>query len=390
MAKHTRYGGSTAARTLACPAWHKQADSVPRPPANTAALLGTALHTIVEKCLNDTELDPYAFDGRELDGQLITVDLIDSKIWPALDAFETLMDRFDVATYEIERYYEMRHDIAGTCDFIGFSADGSTVVLADYKSGDGHMVYAENNAQGLFYAMCARAHGKLNGVTTLVIAIVQPSDRRDEVLDVWVTDMDTLDAFIHDYLDAVKTSESDCDPVAGPHCRFCPAEALCPTKKGLVQAQQSLPDVRQMQMQELGHALKLADGLESWIRAVKKMAHEQLTEGVSIPGYKLVDKRATRVWSDPEAVQQVIKNSKKIKKEDAYTHKLLSPAQLEKVCKHKKVPWATFKPYIAKLSSGTTLTTADDPRPEIVTSASAKIIAARFKDVPETETEKEK
>ena len=39
--KHLEFGGSTAARTLACPGWHALAKKLPRPPTSEAARIGT-------------------------------------------------------------------------------------------------------------------------------------------------------------------------------------------------------------------------------------------------------------------------------------------------------------------------------------------------------------
>ena len=37
MTIHLPFGGSTAARTLGCPAWHRKSENLPRKPAGAAA-----------------------------------------------------------------------------------------------------------------------------------------------------------------------------------------------------------------------------------------------------------------------------------------------------------------------------------------------------------------
>jgi len=51
LTKHVKYGGSTAARTIACPGWHAQSADLPRAPASAYAEEGTALHTVMERLL---------------------------------------------------------------------------------------------------------------------------------------------------------------------------------------------------------------------------------------------------------------------------------------------------------------------------------------------------
>jgi hypothetical protein len=46
--------------------------------------------------------------------------------------------------------------------------------------------------------------------------------------------------------------------------------------------------------------LNSADLIQDWLNAVRAYAHSQAEMGVSIPGYQLVDKRATRRWTIEE------------------------------------------------------------------------------------------
>ena len=49
--QHKEFGGSTAERTQACPAWHTLAQTVPTPPGSAAANRGTALHEVMDRLL---------------------------------------------------------------------------------------------------------------------------------------------------------------------------------------------------------------------------------------------------------------------------------------------------------------------------------------------------
>ena len=66
-------------------------------------------------------------------------------------------------------------------------------------------------------------------VEKIVIAIVQPSFRREEYLDVWETTPEALNGFTDDHGISVVIAETDgIAPVIGSWCSFCPAESTCP------------------------------------------------------------------------------------------------------------------------------------------------------------------
>lgn len=381
MSVHAKYGGSTAARTLACPAWQKLSEGIPESPASYPAQLGTALHEVLEACLRDPDCNPFDAAGTIVEGIKITTEHITTKIYPALDAFEDLMDAYDIDQYWSEEWVARAEDVAGTADYIGLSADGKTVVFADYKSGDGIIVDARENKQGLFYAMCGRSTQfakYMKNAERLVIAIIQPSDRREEYLDIWETDLATLDVFTAQHDAAVIASErGDGEPVVGSHCDWCPAEATCPAKKELVAAAEGFNPV-ELIATELSQALEIAEHIEGWVKAVRKKSHELLEQGAEIKGYKLVNKRATRVWNDTPALEDMIKLSRKLKKADAYDVKLKTPAQLEKACAANGVDFERFAPFISRVSSGTTLVGAHDKREAVLFSSTQKMLAERF------------
>lgn len=381
MSVHAKYGGSTAGRTLACPAWQTLSEGIPESPASYPAQLGTSLHEVLETCLRDPDYNPFDAVGTIVEGIKITADHITCKIYPALDSFEELMDKYDIDMYWSEEWVEHAEDVAGTADYIGLSADGKTVVFADYKSGDGVIVDARENKQGLFYAMCglSKQFAKyMEKAERLVIAIIQPTDRREEYLDIWETDFATLDVFTAQHDAAVIASDKgDGEPVVGSHCAWCPAEATCPAKKELVRLAQDLVPA-ELVAAELSQALDVADHIESWIKAVRKKSHELLEQGAEIEGYKLVNKRASRVWNDTPALEELIKLSRKLKKADAYDIKLKSPAQLEKACATHGVEFDKFATHITRVSSGTTLVSASDKREAVTFSNTHKMLAERF------------
>jgi hypothetical protein len=364
MTVHYKFGGSTASRTLNCPTWTKLSKGVPSGPESEAARLGTALHELVENSLNDVDYEPYDAVGSVMESIRITSDHVEHKVYPAVEAFEDLTDNYNVE-YLTEMTMEMNEDIGGTADYVGWGP--GVVVMGDYKSGDGHLVDAHENDQLLFYTMLLQdQHPELfDADTKVVMVIVQPSERKEQLVDIWETTTERVMQFKKDFLNAYESAKKrNTSPNSGPWCSYCPAEAVCPIKTGLV-ARAMRISKDSTELASLNEAMSMVDEVESWVRAVRKLAHEQAELGVKIDGWKLVAKRATRVWNDEEAVASIFKKARKLKQADYQNVKMKSPAQIEKVCKQKDVDFSKFEEYISSVSSGSTLAHEEDKRPEL-------------------------
>lgn len=369
MTKHLRYGGSTAKRTIHCPVWHSLADELPSSinggGSNPAAEEGTMLHNCMERIYADNVAPSKILaDGNTYLSATLDKDLYDTKLIPAFEATEDLLEKYDIDEIVCEPFVSIREDIGGSIDLIGLSVDRKTLLVLDYKFGY-YQIDPEENEQLLFYGVNASQTEALSDmftqVETVVFAIVQPVDGECEAKE-WPTVMDTLDNFETAYLHAVDIADNPegAAPNTGSWCKYCPVEAVCPSKTGEAL---KLARMGEIQADKLAEYLPMADGIESWIKAVRKLAHEQLELGTPIKGYKLVNKRSTRVWNDVEAVEEKVRKAKKIKLADGFDYKLKSVAQLEKVCKQLGVDFKVYSKYIASVSSGTTLAEESDKRP---------------------------
>tara|TARA_R110000796_G_scaffold34530_3_gene89130 strand:+ start:37 stop:1203 length:1167 start_codon:yes stop_codon:yes gene_type:complete len=381
MAQHLKHGGSVAARTIQCPAWIRLASEVPFTldgKNNAAADEGTMLHNCMENLygLEGEHLTPESEleDGAEYNGQKLTQDLIESKLRPAIDALEFLMDKYNISDWKVEPFVKISDDMGGSIDLIGRSADKKTVTIVDYKFGYVNVEVVEN-AQAQFYALAAATDPSTSDwfgpdLETIVLAIIQPNDNGED-LQTWETNLNQIDAFETEYLNAVeKTENPEALANSGPACKFCPAEAICPVKTG--EAMRATR-VNEITANKLAEYLPMVEELKSWIKSVEKMAHEQLELGAPIKGYKLVAKRATRVWNQPEIVEDKIRKAKKITLEDGFEYKLKSPAQIEKVCKTLGIDYLKqYAPLCSSVSSGTTIAKDSDKRSAVIPFAGLK------------------
>jgi hypothetical protein len=114
---------------------------------------------------------------------------------------------------------------------------------------------------------------------------------------------------------------------------------------------------------QIAAAMHMAELLKPWIDAVYEFAQNQMEKGVSIPGYKLVQKHARRKWTDEDMAIKIMRRSK-IKAADMYTKTIISPTQAEKL--NKKLYSNRLAKYVESRSSGLTIVADTDNRPAVV------------------------
>ena len=372
--KHYKYGGSSATRTLACPAWQIKREALPKAltsdTGNIFADRGTLLHDAMEAYILGDLPDPYDWVGKKLNEAEITEEDVRDSLIPAREALEDFLKSRDVYVHhilpEIECYIDK--DIGGTCDVLAWNDD--TVFIIDHKFGFNH-VSAEESAQGLFYAMCANedAEDRYADIFTperinLVIGILQPANANIglPIMEVWETDMNHLTEFADKFFISIDNATEE-DLHSGEHCKYCPVSSVCPAKTGLARKALMLD---KNDMEQLSDGMAMVSELEAWCKDVRALAHNQADMGNKVRGYKLVAKRATRKWNDTDAVMDKVRKARKIKLEQAVDMKLLSPPKFEKVCAKLGVDFDAYADYISAISSGSSLVTEDDKRPELL------------------------
>jgi len=374
---HYKFGGSTADRTIACPAWHNLSINMPGGPASLAAIEGTMMHLLFERGVTDEEFEPAEILGesRIIEGKKLTVtDTHIDKVYTALEELDQLIDDLELDEVVPEVMMNTDDETGGTADIVGWAVTSRKVVsrflVADLKTGDGHMVQAENNKQLLFYVWQAvekyKADLKFTDDTKFFLSIIQPSERRDQYTDTWEVSLKDIMTFARAYKQAQKEAKSGITtPCAGSHCAYCPAASTCPAKTGLIAAAKRIPK-GSTELKSLIEAMNMVDEVEDWCRSVRKCAHEQAEAGVKLPGWKMVAKRATRQWNDESVVADIFKRARSFRIEDYMDMKLKSAPQMEKVCKAKNVDFEKYTDYISLQSSGTTLVKDTDKRPAVL------------------------
>ena len=109
------------------------------------------------------------------------------------------------------------------------------------------------------------------------------------------------------------------------------------------------------------------DEIQSWASDIQTYALEQARDhGVRFDGWKLVEGRSNRRYTDPEAVEEILR-SKRYRKKDIFEEpKLLGITAMEKLLGKKQFAELLEEPgLVIKPPGKPALVPDSDPRPEL-------------------------
>lgn len=416
---HSSFSASSSARLLACPGSYARGlaadDGTRRSTVYSAQ--GTLAHAVSEACIH-TGLDPYSFVGqtRSADGFDFT---IDEEFAEAVDLYVGYVRALRAMGYVValeRRVSPQVHwegldpldvHLFGTSDCVAYHPPTRTLAIGDLKFGRGVAVNAVGNSQLRYYGsgaahasvlepMCRNEGVTYNGVDRVELTIIQPRAfhpdgpvRRDILSFADLRDWARTTLY-----DGVKTALDDNGQTldAGDHCRFCPVLTACEKPEELSRAvamaafstpavntpaavpfdalldpdapDADLPGVH-ISDAKLADLLDKIELLEPWMRALRALAQERMEAGTTVPGWKVVPKRALRRWAEDEDVEVLTALARAGLHEDDYsTTKPLTPAQVERKVGRKTYE-AAVAPHVVKRSSGNTIASDGDPRTRV-------------------------
>lgn len=367
---HSQLGASSSHRWFECQA------SIPlsvgiESEESEYAKEGTAAHELADKCLTEDK-NAFMYLGQQINGFTVTEDMADA-VQVYLDTVRKMIKPHSEVLIE-ERFQLdwIDEELYGTndCAIINPFLD---LTIIDYKHGRGIPVEAVGNEQLLYYALGA-ARGV--DVDTINLVIVQPRcEHRDGPVRTWTITMKELEEFetrlktkVNFVKEARNAKNDDVYKFAksGSHCKFCPAAGFC--KKLREDAMNTaiaefddkgtvvLPDPNTLDIDTLSKVLNGKGLIEDWLKSVEQYALNCAERGTTIPGYKLVQKRANRQWINES---DVLSEFEPIFGEAIYTKKIKSPAQLEKLI------GSDVEKFTTKPDNGNTLAPLSDKRPAV-------------------------
>jgi RecB family exonuclease len=344
---HAKLSPSAATRWMTCPGSVKLIAQTPMVRRSSeAADRGTAIHELSEKALTENK------NCSDYIGQTFCKIVIDADMAACGQFYVDY-----VKSLSGKKYYEQKVSIErliencyGTADCL--VVDKTLLRVVDLKTGV-YPVKAYTNRQLLIYGL--GAYYKLKAIydfETVSLEIVQPQGAG---VDTWEISVEDLLEFELDLVTAKDLIENQPDKFVTSEdaCKYCPVVSKCPEHIALANAA-AMSDFKTatQDMTQLSYWLDRIKQLKDFIDAVETVALADLSEGKSVPGYKLVEGRSSRKWGDLQALENFIR-AKKLESV-MYKTELLSVAQAEKVLKDKKIVVDEFveivpgKPSVAK------------------------------------------
>ena len=281
----------------------------------------------------------------------------------------------------------------GTADMliIGKDEQGRGILhVCDFKTGAGVFVNADHNSQMMLYAIGAlAAYGFLYDIEIVRMSIIQP--RLDNISTFECSRQEH-----EDWGESIKpiaklAYEGKGEQHPGDWCRFCRAKPVCKAcaDEALALCREDFLDLDAgafddtaeesdmtapyeadtqtavfkqpglIPISELAEILPTLNRISSWIEAVFAfVSSEAINHGVPIPGYKVVEGRSKRVFTDTKAVVDVaVQNGYT----DLYKQTLITLTEFEKMMGKKKFN-ELLGEYVAKPPGKLALVPESDPR----------------------------
>lgn len=332
---------------------------------STAAKEGTAAHALAEHKLKrklKMRSDRPVSEFNDEDMELYTDDYSDY----VYEQYKKAQRYDENAQIFIEQKLDFScyvPDGFGTGDAVIISK--GKIQIIDLKYGQGVLVDAENNSQMMLYALGAlKKFGKDYEIKKVKLVIFQP---RRENVSVWETTVTQLKKWAEKELRprAEMAFKGTGNYQPGSHCQFCKAAAKCRARaeENLKLAQEEFKKPPLFTDAEIESILSKIQGLKKWADEIWEFALEQALKGKQWNGFKVVQGKSVRKYSDE---QKVVDACNKAGYKDIYVKKLITLTEMEKLM-GKKVFNEVLGSLIEKPAGKPTLVEESDKRPAVTT-----------------------
>ena len=365
MGKHALLSASSSHRWIHCTPSARLSESYTEKGSNYAAE-GTDAHTLCEYklkiALGMKAKDPTAdltYFNEEMEDcangyAAYILELVEAAKQSCADPVVLIEQRLDFSKF-VEGGF-------GTGDCL-IVADG-TLHVVDYKHGQGVLVEAEDNPQMKLYALGAlEIFDILYDISAVSMTIYQP--RRDNV-STWTVFKESLYQWAEEVLKpaAQLAYAGDGQYQCGEWCQFCKAKHECRARAEsnleLARYEFKLPPL--LEDDEIESILDKIDGLVAWASDIKDYALQAAVSGKQWQGWKLVEGRSNRRYTDEAAVAEAVKAAGV----DPYEYKVMGITAMEKALGKARFS-KLISGFIEKPQGKPTLVANSDKRPAIHT-----------------------
>lgn len=376
---HSILSASGAHKWLNCPPSARLEEALPDK-AGDAAKEGTVAHSLCElklsKLFTDKNMTTRTYNSRlkkiqenekyQPEMERFTDEYVDyvREIAFAMPAAPTVVveKRVDYGAYAPEGF--------GTADCL--LLQGNTLHVIDFKYGKGVSVSAEGNPQLGLYALGALAeYGFIYPVEKVVLHIVQPRIPNSSSWETTVKELLAWGKYVKEKAELAYRGEGEFHEGKWCDSCFCKIAGTCRHRadKHMQLMEVAAPNGEPRDIQsaclsdeEVGNILKKAQYLASWVKKLEAYAQNRLLDGGKIPGWKLVEGRSNRGFSDTDAAFDALINAG-YDRSLLYEEKPVTLTEAEKLI--DKDVWKNVAAgYIIKPPGKPTLVPEDDKRPE--------------------------
>lgn len=365
MGNHALLSAFSSHRWLNCPPSARLCESYDDRGSDFAAE-GTDAHALCEyklrKALGMAAADPtesltwYSTEMEDCANGYVAfvMELVAEAKKVCTDPVVLIEQRLDYSRYVKEGF--------GTGDCVIIS-DG-TLHIVDYKHGRGVLVEADDNPQMKLYALGAlELFDCIYDIDTVSMTIYQP--RRSNVSTFTIPKQELCE-----WADKVLTPTAELafqgsgEYHCGEWCQFCKAKADCRerAKANMELARYEFRQPPLLTDEEVEDILGQIDGLTTWAADIKDYALQAAISGKQWPGYKLVEGRSNRKYTDEHAVISAVTAAGF----DPYEHKVLGITAMTAMLGKKQFN-AILGDLITKPQGKPTLVPESDKRPAMTT-----------------------
>lgn len=381
---HALLSASGAHRWLNCTPSAKLEEAYGERKSSPYAAEGTLAHELSELYLKHDVLTTMRLDEfmSELD-KIMAHELFNDEMLDVIpiytdycrDQYNEALQNSIFSVMEIEQKLDLTEYIPesfGTADCVIISDDVMEVI--DLKYGKGVPVYADYNPQLMLYGLGAlNKYDFMYEIESVKLTVVQP---RINNISSFLISVEELRKWANDVLkpQAELAFSGEGELNAGEWCKFCAVKNRCRAlyEKQIELAKYEFKEPKLLSDEEIADILGRIPQLVEWANSVSEYAKDEaVNHGKAWPGYKLVEGRSIRKWSDEDLAAKAILSIPGVSEDLVYNTKLKGISDIEKLV-GKKIFAEKLSEVVVKPQGAPTLVPESDKRPAMGISQAIK------------------
>jgi hypothetical protein len=340
---HALLSASGSERWINCPASSRLEEQFPEQETSVYAEEGTLAHELAEiklrLDLKFMNIDSYRQEAEALRKNPLYYPEMEDEVMVYVnyckDQFAEAKRKDKHARILIEEKLDLTQWIAegfGTSDCIVICNEGIEVI--DLKFGKGKQVYANENTQLMTYGLGAeRVAKRTSTFDKVTLTIVQP---RLDHISTWQIAAIRLREWGDEVLKpkAEEAYDGLGEQVAGDHCQYCRAKVKCRALHDIAMesVKKDFTDPQLISDEEVLSVYESVSFISKYLEAVKAHVLKEALGGKQWQGYKLVEGKSNRQWSDESKALEILEENL-YERNEIVNSKIKGLGDLEKLLK---------------------------------------------------------